>query len=216
MNLIALLLSSLIFIPLIMAIIKRLYAKFAPNNFTRNKIRNLANYFLYPKYFTLVEDVCVKDASGDSYLIPQVLISRYGVFIIELCHYKNDIHGSAHTTAWFSQKGNRRFCFQNPHTQIKHLKRSFCHTMDIPEFVCHTLVIFTGNARLQSQHITRTGKIEDLIPILDNFNKYYIGSGSHNRLVQESIASKQHITKDVKRCIITASDTTPRVIEVNI
>ena len=80
----------------IVKIISMIYHRFYPEFFTRIKIRKVINSSLYDKHYQLVENVDIICSDGHQLFIKQLLVSRYGIFIIDTYHYRGIIYGSDH------------------------------------------------------------------------------------------------------------------------
>lgn len=83
--------------------------------------------------------------------IDHVLVSRYGVFVIETKHYSGWIFGDANSKSWTQVLYRMKFRFQNPIRQnFKHIKA----VQELLDFMPpdHTkgLVVFSGNATFKN------------------------------------------------------------------
>ena len=84
--------------------------------------------------------------------IDHVIVSRYGIFVIETKHMKGWIFGSKS-----DRKHGRKHCqeakfkFQNPlHQNYKHIK-TLAHMLDLTEDKFHSVIVFTGESTLKTQ-----------------------------------------------------------------
>ncbi|MBZ0330741.1 NERD domain-containing protein [Halomonas sp. ANAO-440] len=78
--------------------------------------------------------------------IDHVLVSRYGIFVIETKHMTGWIFGSERQAQWTQKIYRKSFKFQNPLRQnYKHVK-ALEALLDVPADTIHSLVVFSGSA----------------------------------------------------------------------
>ncbi|WP_238984604.1 NERD domain-containing protein [Billgrantia kenyensis] len=78
--------------------------------------------------------------------IDHVLVSRYGIFVIETKHMAGWIFGSERQAQWTQKLYRKSFKFQNPLRQnYKHVK-ALEALLDVPPDTIHSLVVFSGSA----------------------------------------------------------------------
>ncbi len=84
--------------------------------------------------------------------IDHVVLSPYGLFVIETKNYKGWIYGGKDQKFWTQSFGHTKFKFQNP------LHQNYKHTMALSEFlnidhdkVVHSIVFFIGEAEFKTE-----------------------------------------------------------------
>lgn len=78
--------------------------------------------------------------------IDHVLVSRYGIFVIETKHMTGWIFGSERQAQWTQKIYRKTFKFQNPLRQnYKHVK-TLEALLDVPLEAIHSVVVFSGSA----------------------------------------------------------------------
>ncbi|MGM0783758.1 MAG: NERD domain-containing protein [Pseudomonadota bacterium] len=78
--------------------------------------------------------------------IDHVLVSPYGIFVIETKHMSGWIFGSEKQAQWTQKIYRKSFQFQNPLRQnYKHVK-ALEALLDVPADTIHSLVVFSGSA----------------------------------------------------------------------
>jgi hypothetical protein len=98
----------------------------------------------------LLNHVTLKTADGTTQ-IDHILVSRYGVFVIETKHYTGWLFGDAKSKHWTQVIYGTKHRFQNPlHQNYKHLK-AVQELLDFlnPEQIIG-LVVFTGDAEFKT------------------------------------------------------------------
>jgi hypothetical protein len=94
----------------------------------------------------LLNNVTLPIANGTTQ-IDHVLVSRYGVFVIETKDYSGWIFGSSKSKRWMQITRRGRYPFQNPiHQNYQHLKAVQSLLDFLPQEYITSLVVFTGNA----------------------------------------------------------------------
>jgi len=103
-----------------------------------------------PPDFHLLNHVTLRPKEGTTQ-IDHILISRFGVFVIETKDYKGWIFGGATDRYWTQVFFQSRFRFQNP---IRQNYRHVCAVRELLDFVpadaIRSAVVFTGDARFKT------------------------------------------------------------------
>src|SRR4051812_39136942 len=84
--------------------------------------------------------------------VDHILVSRFGVFVIETKHYKGWIFANANQANWTQVLFNWKFKFQNPILQnIRHV-RAVQRLLDfLPPAAIKSVVVFTGEAEFKTE-----------------------------------------------------------------
>lgn len=99
--------------------------------------------------YCVFHNVLLPTPSGTTQ-VDHIVLSPFGVFVIETKHYAGWIFGSEHQPTWTQTLGGRRYRFQNP------LHQNYAHTkavqalMGLPAESVFSIVVFTGKAKLKS------------------------------------------------------------------
>ncbi len=103
-----------------------------------------------PDSWHLLNNVTLKLPTGTTQ-IDHVLISRFGVFVIETKHYKGWIFGDEKSKGWTQVLFQRKHRFQNPiHQNYKHVKAVLESLDFLPPGNVTGLVVFTGNSTFKT------------------------------------------------------------------
>lgn len=110
------------------------------------RVHNALTSVLDEKEYRVLSDLILPIAGGTTQL-DHLVLSRYGVFVIETKNMSGWIFGDAEQKKWTQvQKGGKKRSFQNP------LNQNFAHVKAVQEIlginneVLHNFVVFTGNA----------------------------------------------------------------------
>ena len=94
--------------------------------------------------------------------IDHVLVSRFGIFVIETKNIKGWIFGAASSDRWCQSVFGKKFFFQNP------LRQNYRHTRALAEFlkidheVFHSIVVFVGDCKFRTpmpENVMQSGLI---------------------------------------------------------
>lgn len=89
--------------------------------------------------------------SDGSTQIDHVLVSRYGIFVLETKNMSGWIFGGEKQASWTQTIYRRSIKFQNPLRQnFRHLK-ALQEMLDIAPTHLHSVIVFVGSARLKTQ-----------------------------------------------------------------
>jgi len=82
--------------------------------------------------------------------IDHLLVSPYGLFIVETKNKKGWIFGSENRAKWTQVLYSNKYSFQNPIRQTFRQKKILCEFLDIEESVVHTIVYFVGDCKFKT------------------------------------------------------------------
>ncbi len=103
------------------------------------------------KIYHRINNVTLPLAGGGSTQIDHIIVSRYGIFVIETKNYKGWIFGEERQAQWTQKFANgASFQFQNPLRQnYLHLK-TLGELLNLPNNKFHSMVIFIGDCQLKT------------------------------------------------------------------
>jgi Nuclease-related domain len=99
--------------------------------------------------YTVLRDVTLRTDGGTTQ-IDHVVISRFGVFVIETRHLAGWIFGAEHDSHWTQSFADSRVEFQNPLLQNRAHIRALQVLLGLPASRFHSLVVFTGKAEFKT------------------------------------------------------------------
>ena len=109
--------------------------------------------------YTVIKDIIIKSSNGYTSQIDQLVISEYGIFVIETKNYKGWIFGNEKSENWTQVIYKEKNSFRNP------IKQNWSHIYalknvlsDYPNIQYFPIVVFSGNATLK--------KIESSVPVI--------------------------------------------------
>lgn len=111
---------------------------------------NATLYALGAEYIPL-HDVLIRNSKGTASQIDQIVLSEYGIFVIETKHYKGWIFGNEKAENWMQVIFKEKHTFRNP------VKQNWSHVyalknilVDFPQATYYPIVVFAGDATLKS------------------------------------------------------------------
>ena len=106
---------------------------------------------------------------GGTTQVDHILVSRFGVFVIETKHYKGWIFANANHKTWTQVLYRLKFKFQNPILQNKRHVRAVQDLLDfLPAGAVRSAVVFTGSAEFRTEIPRGVFRVSGLIDFLCN------------------------------------------------
>ena len=152
-QLISQLISTLWWVPLLLVVVA-IFKIFKP--YIKGKVGEIAvaaHVKLYLKeHYILLNDLTLPDAEGGTTQIDHILLSPFGIFVIETKNYKGWIFGGERQKQWTQKIYQKSFKFQNPiHQNYKHMKvleQILSDIVDV-EFL-HSVIVFMPEAEFKT------------------------------------------------------------------
>ena len=111
------------------------------------------------KEYIVLKDILIKSSNGYTSQIDELVLSEYGLFVIETKNYKGWIFGNEKAENWTQVIYKEKHTFRNPIKQNwSHIYALKSLLSDYPNIKYHPIVVFSGNATLKS--------IESSIPVI--------------------------------------------------
>lgn len=100
--------------------------------------------------YKVVNDILIAN-DGRSCQIDHIVVSRFGIFVIETKNYKGLIHGGEHSEYWTQSIYSDKFKFRNPIIQnAGHIRALRNRLKEYPQAIYHSIVVFSGSAELKN------------------------------------------------------------------
>lgn len=139
--------------------------------------------FLDRKIYRRFHDVIVPTSNGTTQ-IDHLLISPFGLFIIETKNFKGWIFGSADQPKWTQSLYGKKYSFQNPLRQnFRHLK-CLAEYLDLDPSILHSVVFFIGDCKFKTQMPS---------------NVLRVGLSSHIKSFQQTLLSDAEIQRIMQK-----------------
>ena len=170
----------------------------------RNTIRK---HFHSPNYH-LLNHITIKYGSSTTQ-IDHIIVSRYGVFVIETKNYKGWIFANAKQATWTQVLYRVKFKFQNPiHQNHLHFV-AVRELLDfLPQDAIKTVVVFSGDAEFKTEMPNGVFKLSEMIEYVkscteellsENRVQFAVGRIETARLAISSKTDVEHVDALKKR-----------------
>lgn len=113
------------------------------------KVNLAAKFFLDKKHYILFKNVILPTADGTTQ-IDHIIVSRYGVFVLETKNMKGWIFGESTQKTWTQKVYRYTYKFQNP------LHQNYKHTQTLQSFLkikpqaIFSLIVFIGDSHFKT------------------------------------------------------------------
>lgn len=112
--------------------------------------RATKEHFLPPDYH-LMNHITLQLGDGTTE-VDHILVSRFGVFVIETKDYKGWIFANVNQASWTQVLFKQKFKFQNPIFQNLRHVRAVQELLDfLPSGIIKSVVVFTGEAKFKTE-----------------------------------------------------------------
>lgn len=142
------------------------------------------------KVYRRFHDVIIPSKNGTTQ-IDHLLVSPYGLFIVETKNIKGWIFGSENQSKWTQSIYGNNFTFQNPLRQIFRQKKILSEYLHVDESIIHTVVFFVGNCQFLTNvpaNVINSG----LGRYVKQFVIEFLSSEEINRIVEKL---ERHVTE---------------------
>ena len=100
--------------------------------------------------YTSIKNITLQLVDGSTTQIDHVVVSKYGIFVIETKNMKGWIFGSEHQKQWTQQLYKEKFYFQNPlHQNYRHIK-ALEEALNLPPSCFTSVVVFVGECKFKT------------------------------------------------------------------
>lgn len=159
------------------------------------KVSSVLNRLNKKKYF-IFNDVKLP-INGSTSQIDHVVVSKFGVFVIETKNYKGTIKGSEESKEWVQVLHDDKRSFYNPILQnkghiyaLQYLFKGF----DLPYY---SIIVFTDKAELKTKTSTAVIYPNQLIRLIKQYKTEKIEVDVVNHVVSRLKNTKLHLSKQL-------------------
>jgi hypothetical protein len=126
---------------------------------------------LAPNIYKIVKDITINDSKGSTQ-IDLVVLSKYGIFVIEVKNFNGWIFGNERDKYWTQVLYSKKNKFYNPLRQnYRHIK-ALAELLKVDENAIHSIVFFIGDVEFKTpmpSNVIRSG----LSDYIKKFRKIY-------------------------------------------
>ncbi|EHI9243180.1 nuclease [Vibrio vulnificus] len=149
--------------------------------------------------YTLIKDVTLPTSDGTTQ-IDHIVVSKYGVFVVETKNMKGWIFGSARQKQWTQKIYRHSSKFQNPlHQNYKHIK-ALETLLGCSEEHLHSVIVFIGDSTFKTEMPPNVTYARGSILYIQQFNEIVFSDKDYARLTESinQIKLKRGIITDLK------------------
>jgi hypothetical protein len=167
-------------------------------------VREAISKHLQGSSWHLLNNITLPLASGSTTQIDHILISRFGIFVIETKHYAGWIFGEAGSREWKQVVYSQKNKFQNPLVQNNHHIKVVQDNLNfLDSWQVQGMVVFTGTAEFKTIKPSGVYSLQTMIDHLrsrdvevlsENRMQFCIGRLEHLRLALTQETDVQHQT----------------------
>ena len=158
-------------------------------------VRHTLQRTLPASHYTILHDVTLETGQG-TIQIDHVVVSPYGIFVIETRHLSGWIVGSERDAQWAQTFYRSKVQFQNPLRQNSSRIKALQQLLGLDATKFHSLVIFTGSARFKTQMPINVTKLGGLRPFLQFRTKLLIDYEEASRIA--GLIESRRLARDIK------------------
>lgn len=153
------------------------------------RVRSIIRRELDGGVYHALHDVTLPTLGGTTQ-IDHILVSRYGVFVIETKNMKGRIYGRASDQLWTQAFIGRSFTFLNPLRQnFKHLK-AVKAVLGLESWRVHSIVVFVGTATFGAPMPTNVCGLRGLVPMLCSRRRIALNDAEVRNAVERLAGSR--------------------------
>lgn len=170
---------------------------------------------LSSKVYTRFHNLIIPGKNGTSQ-IDHLLVSRFGLFIIETKNKKGWIFGSESQSQWSQILFRKKYLFQNPLRQTYRQRKVLAEFLGLDESKIHEVVYFVGDCTFKTKmpmNVLKTGlgryirkfrepilAVELTDQITDRLNQYLASSHLRGRDHRRSLKQRHDSKTTCPRC----------------
>lgn len=129
-------------------------------------VHGLLRQSLHPSEYAILRDVTLPYEGGTTQ-IDHVVVSRFGIFVIETKNLSGWIYGSEWDSHWTQSFGHFRVEFQNPLRQNHTHLRALQALLGLRATKFHSLVVFTGKSEFRREMPLNVVRPDRLVPFIE-------------------------------------------------
>ncbi|MFV8452617.1 NERD domain-containing protein [Vibrio campbellii] len=149
--------------------------------------------------YTLIKDVTLPTNDGTTQ-VDHIVVSRYGIFVVETKNMKGWIFGSARQKQWTQKIYRHSSKFQNPlHQNYKHIK-ALETLLGCSEEHLHSVIVFIGDSTFKTEMPPNVTYVRGSIRYIQQFNDVVFSDNDYARLTESinRLKLKRGVITDLK------------------
>lgn len=151
------------------------------------------------KIYRRYHDVIIPAANGTSQ-IDHILVSPYGLFIVETKNVKGWIFGSEDQRKWTKSVYGKKYSFQNPLRQTFRQKKILSEFLGLDESIIHTIIFFVGDCKFKTRlppNVIKSGLGRYIkrfkTPVLSSNEIKQISGKLEQHMSESTVTTRDHV-----------------------
>ncbi|OQU01064.1 nuclease [Vibrio parahaemolyticus] len=180
---------------LIVSVFKSRWLKGVFGEFLVNRLLSI----LPESDYTLIKDVTLPTSDGTTQ-VDHIVVSKYGIFVVETKNMKGWIFGSARQKQWTQKIYRHSSKFQNPlHQNYKHIK-ALETLLGCSEEHLYSVIVFIGDSTFKTEMPPNVTYARGSIRYIQQFNDVVFSDNDYARLTESinQIKLKRGVITDLK------------------
>lgn len=126
------------------------------------------------KYLTL-NNIMIKSNDNTTHQIDHIVISKFGIFVIEMKNYFGLITGSEYNDKWIQHLGKNKYYFNNPiHQNYGHIKAlEEILNLDENKFISVVCISNQASLKINAKNVTQ---LDSLIDLIKSYKDYILST----------------------------------------
>ena len=146
----------------------------------RTRVRRVLRTALDPRHYTVLDDLTLP-AGGGTVHIDLVVISRFGLFVIDTMHRRGRLKGARVQARWTEKRFGRTRQFDNPvHANFLRLQ-VLERLLGLPLSRFHGLIAVSGRDRLERDLPSNVVTVRQLLARIQSENRQLLEAGEADR-----------------------------------
>lgn len=129
---------------------------------------------LLPKDEYIILNNIMLNLNNKTCQIDHIVISKYGIFVIETKQYNGYITGSKYDLKWIRHSKNKKYYYTNPIRQNYGHVKFICQLLDIEESKVFNIVCIPSKGKLKIKHDGELVRINNIVDKLLSFQEIII------------------------------------------
>lgn len=150
--------------------------------------------------YIIMNNIMLKDDNG-THQIDHIVVSKYGIFVIEMKNYNGIIVGDRYKNDWLQYLGRNKYNFKNPiYQNYGHVKALECLLkLDEKNFV--PIVCFSNQAKINVKNTGLVVNLNKLVFLIKKFNSIRISDNIDkivDKIINSNITDKKEKNNHLK------------------
>lgn len=152
------------------------------------------------KDYVILNDIMLEDTNG-THQIDHLVISKFGIFVIEMKNYYGLIIGDEYNDKWIQYLGKKKYYFKNPiHQNYGHVK-ALEKILNLNNDVFIPIICFSNQANLKLKNKSVVVQLDDLISCIKSFHEIQLDfdiNAIASKIINLNITTKMDRKKHVE------------------